>query len=182
MGVRTMNASLEQQQSLLKWKLIQAGKQLQNTQPDESDDDDYDSVAESEEISDTESYDTVCNEGPYRPCPAKFETLVSHGTLEHDYDEVTRVPTFDRLTRNLKTLNYRGYVWGLKEWTIYILRTSKVKLMWRFLIYLINLFLESHFVEIILTLTIIVVYTSVFINTRINDDVVYFNSKSTSLH
>ena len=146
-----MNASLEQQQSLLRLKLIQAGNRLQNTQADESSDDDYDNVAESEEISDTESYDTVCNEGPYRPCPAQFETLVSHGTLDHDYEEVTKNATFDRLARNLTSLNYRGYVWGVKEWTIYILRTSKLKLMWRFLMYLANIFLESYFVEILLS-------------------------------
>ena len=216
-----MNASLEQQQSLLRLKLIQAGNRLQNTtQVDDS----YDEVAESEEISDTESYDTVCNEGrvehfaifeelvfginsrvleipmehikpknsldlklqtvcnkltlyvlleiwklsqkqvftkitkcltlnkgPYRPCPAQFETLVSHGTLEHDYEEVANQATFDRLKENLRKLNYRGYVWGVKEWTIYILRTSKLKLMWRFLIYLINIFLESYAVEIVLS-------------------------------
>ena len=214
-----MNASLEQQQSLLRLKLIQAGNRIQNTtQADDS----YDEVAESEEISDTESYDTVCNEGriehfaffeelvfginsrvleipmehikpktsldlklqtvcnklalyvlleiskicftsftkitkcitlnkgPYRPCPAQFETLVSHGTLEHDYEDVANQATFDCLKENLRKMNYRGYVWGVKEWTIYILRTSKLKLMWRFLIYLINIFLESYAVEILL--------------------------------
>ena len=67
-----MNASLEQQQSLLRLKLIQAGNRLQNTaQADDS----YDEVAESEDISDTESYDTVCNEGRVENF-AIFEELV----------------------------------------------------------------------------------------------------------
>ena len=48
-------------------KLIEAGKRLHN-QATESKQDvaEYDDIAQESEVSDTESYDTVYNEGPYR--------------------------------------------------------------------------------------------------------------------
>ena len=172
-----MSTNLAQQQSLLRLKLIQAGNRLQNTIVD-SYDSDYDNVPD-EELSDAESYDTVCNEGPYRPCPAKFEQMVNRGTSDANYDEVAK-PSLSSFSQKLSKLDYVGYMWGAKEWAIYLLRTRKPVLCRRLFDFLINAFLESYAIEMILTLTITSVYIAVFLRTSINDDVVFF--KSTSLY
>ena len=181
-----MSTNLAQQQSLLRLKLIEAGSRLQNNVVDSYDKIDYEydnvpdeEVSDASEVSNAESYDTVCNEGPYRPCPARFEQMVTRGTSDANYDDVAK-PSLSNFTQKLRKLDYAGYVWGIKEWAIYLLRTRKIVLCRRLIKFLVNIFLDSYAVEIILTLTITIVYITVFLRTSINDDVVYF--KSTSLY
>merc|ERR1719410_2113739 len=113
-----MNANLQSQQSLLRLKLIEAGKRLHN-QATESRENvaEYDDIAKDSEISDTDSYDTVYNEGPYRPVDFENPVLVTRGTSEPNYEEVGVEATvsMSNLVRNLSKLNYTGYAWSVKE-------------------------------------------------------------------
>ena len=151
-----MNVNLQQQQSLLKRKLIDAGIRASEKVPV----DDYDSVP----LSDAESSDSVIDESPYNP----YEKV----KVENEYDEIEPVgilsgtfssqnlsETSRRIATKISKFKYSDYWWGYREWAIHILRTDKLRLLSNLLNYFIEFCLDNKLIEAVVATGLCITYS-----------------------